>query len=922
MDAAPHPTVPTGPRTSGAWSVRLLGGLLLSRGPQQISRLPSRAVTALLARLALWPERMHAREELVELLWPGVELAVGRNRLRQALSALRSLLEGPGQPRVLLADRLGVRVAPAAFDCDAREFETHLRAGRLAEAAACYRGELLPGFYDTWIDDERCRLAALAERLLHVPSPPQPAPPPSPATRPAGDDSGIGRWALPAYLTRFFAADQQAARLRGLVLAHRLVTLTGPGGGGKTRLAVELAHALRDTPDFTQGDGAVPAFDLVAFVPLAGCGDAAAMLDTLLATLRIRAGAGAAIDRLAQGLAGRHGLLVLDNVEQLLPQAAEIIGGLVSALPQLHLLVTSRRLLGVDGERELRVQPLAQPPEGASLEETAASPAVALFVDRAQAARADFHLGARNAAVLADLVRALQGMPLAIELAAARVRSFTPAEMLARLRHGAGAGATPGLDLLARTGPRAGFDPRHASMHRVIEWSWQQLGPAPSALLAALTVFEGGFTTAAAQAVGGQADAALLVDELLSHSLLISHERADGSLRFALYEPVREFAAAQLAPDAAAALRARHRAWWPRWAAGFGATPPLAAVRAELPNIEAALASALADGAPDDALTLVLALRSAFNDVSLPVAALARIATAIDASRDTPLRSRAHTLLGVLSFDAGRREAALQHVEQGLALAPPGSPQRARALHAAASVRWRSVREPLPLQPLLDEALALALAADDIETQASVTALRAYMANVHDRDYVRGEALHRQALALWEQLGNEHAVNGGIYNLAICAFNARRWAEALLRLDAVCANARAQDDWQQLSSALNVQGNTLSALHDWPRALRAYRECVDVAFSAVEPFALTYGLWNTPRTLAHLRRPHDAARLMGFAVHYWTTHFGPLAASDHADVRRVRRLAAVQVGADAAAAAFAEGAGSSLADMVALLRRA
>jgi DNA-binding SARP family transcriptional activator len=148
------------------WQVQVLGGLELDSGNQRLTRLPSRAVAALLARLALWPQRLHPREELVELLWPGVELAVGRNRLRQALSTLKSLIEPPGAPVVLQADRLGVRVVSGALGCDAREFEALVRAGRHAEALALYRGELLPGFYDDWIDEERLRLAALRDRIV------------------------------------------------------------------------------------------------------------------------------------------------------------------------------------------------------------------------------------------------------------------------------------------------------------------------------------------------------------------------------------------------------------------------------------------------------------------------------------------------------------------------------------------------------------------------------------------------------------------------------------------------------------------------------------------------------------------------------------------------------------------------------------
>jgi DNA-binding SARP family transcriptional activator len=136
------------PRAAPRWSLRLLGVLRCEDGSVILERLPSRAATALLARLALWPERVHAREELVELLWPGVALDVGRNRLRQVLSTLRSLLEPAGQPTrpVLQTDRHGVRVVPGSLACDVHRFEALVRARRHAEALAAYGGALLPGF--------------------------------------------------------------------------------------------------------------------------------------------------------------------------------------------------------------------------------------------------------------------------------------------------------------------------------------------------------------------------------------------------------------------------------------------------------------------------------------------------------------------------------------------------------------------------------------------------------------------------------------------------------------------------------------------------------------------------------------------------------------------------------------------------------
>jgi DNA-binding SARP family transcriptional activator len=152
------------------WRVRLLGAvdaISMDGAAPTLSHWPTRAVAALLARLALWPDRVHPREELVELLWPGVDLSVGRNRLRQALSTLKALLEtrGTGGGAVLVADHLGIRVVPGALACDALDFERRLRAGDWSAAQGLYRGDLMPGHYDDWVLQERRRLAALWERL-------------------------------------------------------------------------------------------------------------------------------------------------------------------------------------------------------------------------------------------------------------------------------------------------------------------------------------------------------------------------------------------------------------------------------------------------------------------------------------------------------------------------------------------------------------------------------------------------------------------------------------------------------------------------------------------------------------------------------------------------------------------------------------
>jgi predicted ATPase len=630
-------------------------------------------------------------------------------------------------------------------------------------------------------------------------------------------------------------------------------------------------------------------FDLIAFVPLVACATRAQALDALLGSLQITPAAADALDALHDALQGRRTLLVLDNFEQLVDDAADVVAQLLSRLPALHLLVTSRRPLGVDGEQEIALAALELPPPQADWDQTAANPAVALFVERARAVRADFHLGERNAATLVALVRELEGMPLAIELAASRVRSIAPAELLARLRRP----GTPRLDLLERSGPRSGTDPRHASMQHVIAWSFDQLGAPQARLLTALTVFTGGFDAAAAATLtaGELLDAPLLLDELVAHSLLFVRGEADAP-RFGLYEPIREFAAARIDAEQRLQGRARLRAWALAWARALPATPPLPLLRTEMPNLVAALASAAEDGAHGDAVRLLAALRRCLEDVELPAEGLVHAQAAVEACSDAALRARGHALLAPLLYTAGQREAALRHAELGVQRELLDAPQLARALHARARVLWRSRRRADEAEALLDEAQALIDGHDDPEIQASLFALRAFVANVHHRDHVAGERLHAQALALWQRLDNQHAVHSGLYNLAVCAENAGRPALTLQRIDPVIAEARVLQDWRRLSQSLNVRGNALCDLRDYAQALAAYQDCVRTAWQCMASYDLAFGLWNLPRTLVRLRQPDAALQLMAFAAAFWRERFGELAAADQRYLVRIRRLCA------------------------------
>ncbi len=916
--------------SAARWHVRVLGTLSASDGQQTLTRFGGASVGALLARLAMNPRRSHAREELVELLWPGVAPEVGRNRLRQTLFALRTLLEPPGAvpAPVLLADRSSVRLHEGALSCDATEFEQALREGRLADALALYGGELLPGCYEEWIADERLRLAALAERAGERLGMAAPQPPRVPAEGRGVQDPPTAarreRSTLPVYLTRCFGREADIVRLCEMLARARLVTLLGAGGAGKTRLAVEAAQRLRDA--HAPGAG----FDPLLFVPLAGCTSRDALLDALRAGLRLLPNAPDPLGAIVEALAERRALLVLDNFEQLVETGADLVAQLAAQAPGLHLLVTSQRALGLDGEHTWRLAPLPAPADGATLAEAAASPAVALFVDRARAARTDFHLAERNRAALVELARMLEGSPLALELAASRIRSISPAEMLDHLRSAdlragdAAAPRRPRLELLTRSGGPA----RHASMQRTLEWSWGLLAPASQRLIAELAVFAGGFTADAAAAVATPEPApmALRLDELVAQSLLVATPtEGEAPTRYQLSEPLREFAATTLGEHERRALRQRHRTWAEAWGAALPVTPPLAVLRAEARNLGAALASALADGLPEDGTRLLVAWRRGLLDTGVPARLLTHAAEALQGTADVVLASRGHTLLGRLCLSTGQGDAARQHAQTGLALArrvAPGTVERdellARALHGAASVEWRTLRQAAGPLAWLDEAGPLAAASGDAGLRASLLALRAFIANIAERDLARAEQLHAQALALWEQAGDAIAANNGRYNLAVCALRARRHAQVLEQLDEVVAQAHAQHDWRLLSQAHNVAGEAHWGLRQWAEAAAAYQRSVELAWSALAQQPLAYALWNLPHALARQREPERAARLGAAAERFWIAQIGPLDAADQRQLRLLRRLVAVQVGPARTEAAWRAGGRLGAADTVAL----
>ena len=354
---------------------------------------------------------------------------------------------------------------------------------------------------------------------------------------------------LPAPLTSFVGRERDIAHLSSLLRGEvRLVTLTGPGGVGKTRLALRVAH------DF-QGAFA----DGVAFVPLAPITDPDLVCSTIAQVLGVRErGDRSAPALLAEALRDREMLLILDNFEQIV-EAAPQLTEVLAACPRLRLLVTSRILLRLSGEHDVPVRPLSLPDSTSSSRHVSDAEAVHLFVERARAADPTFTLADDNARAVTAICQRLDGLPLALELVAAKVRFLPPHALLPRLAQT--------LPLL--TGGRRDDPVRLQTMRDAIAWSYDLLPAELQTLFTRLSVFAGGFTLEAAVAVAGVLEDTEInvlsgVESLLEHSLIhrvAGNGESNSEPRFGMLETVREFGLEQLeASDQEESIQARH-AW-------------------------------------------------------------------------------------------------------------------------------------------------------------------------------------------------------------------------------------------------------------------------------------------------------------------------------------------------------------------------
>lgn len=572
----------------------------------------------------------------------------------------------------------------------------------------------------------------------------QPSPDPTEHTSEGGQGLSV-----PRPLTSFIDREKELAALDALISRGdvRLVTLTGPGGVGKTRIALEFANRYRQRDD------------LVVYVPLAAVRDPALVLPIIAQQLLPRASArGSASEQLGVFLADKRLLLVLDNVEQV-ADAAPDLAHLLERCPGLTLMVTSRVRLRITGERGFPILPLPTPnatqePDLARLSTIAA---IQLFVERAQASQPDFVLTAANAPIVADICRRLDGLPLAIELAAARLRMLTPEELRSRLEQR--------LPLL--TGGARDLPERQRTIRATIAWSYDQLTADEQRFFRQMAVFVGGFTLEVAETledvIDGDLDAVMGIATLVDHSL-VRLRAGSSEARYMMLETVREFALEQLAlAGEEAVVRTAHarailtlaRRLMPE----LDAHPTYEAVArldAEIGNIRAALSWLAQTGRVELLAELVLQIRWLWYFVYVP--------------------EGLHWYETLLAFPTIESLPALSDLlREAGQLATTLTPTSPRGIAN------------------LERARALSHATGDIPAEAEATLLLGIAAeDAGEPDTAEERFL--AARALWDGLKSERDIAVVDYHLGIIAFGRNDPATAVALLNRASATAASFND--------------------------------------------------------------------------------------------------------------------------------
>jgi predicted ATPase/class 3 adenylate cyclase/Tfp pilus assembly protein PilF len=790
----------------------------------------------------------------------------------------------------------------------------------LSEAMAEQVRDVLPG--DVELRDlgkHQLRDMAIPERIFQVVAPELPSDfPPLRAI-------GMCPTNLPAQLTSFIGREEEIASVCSLLRRAdvRLLTLSGSGGTGKTRLGLQVAAQLLN--EF--GDG-------VFFVSLAAISTVGLVAFTIAQTLGVKEVAGQPIlETLKDYLRPRQILLILDNFEQVIT-AAPMVTELLAVASRLKVLVTSREVFLIYGEHEFPVLPFVLPDlDRLPLQEDAFVPvlseyaAVQLFVERAQAVQPDFRLDGENARTVAEICARLDGLPLAIELAAACCRSFSPQAILARLT-----GAVGPSSLRMLTGSLRDLPARQRTLRGAIDWSYNLLDIGEKKLFARLAVFVGGGTTEAVEVVcniGGDLSMDVLdgLTSLVNKSMLQSAHGIEGEPRFTMLETIREYALERLeASGEARLLRQYHAGYYltlagraePELRAGPQQVAWLDRLEQEHGNLRAALTWSLERGEGEIALLLSSALwrfwywHSHLSEGSHWLG-LALAATRSDKEMAT-VRVRVLNGAGNLASARGDYEQARALLEEGLALGrEQGMASKADLAPLLNTLGTVTVNQGdyQRAQMFYEECLALQREwGDQVGIAHVLNNLGVVVSN--QGDYEQAQTFLEESLARFRELGIKWGIAYALGNLGRAALCLGDYARATTQIEESLALCQELGDRDGVAECLARLGGVAAAQSDAERAVALYRESLSLYQQVGDKPGVAECLKELAKVTGKLGQPVHAVRLFGAAEALREALKGSLLPDERISYERSVAEARARLDETTFAAAWAEGRAMTL----------
>lgn len=713
---------------------------------------------------------------------------------------------------------------------------------------------------------------------------------------------------LPAQPTPLIGRDALLAELLPIITdpAMRLLTLTGPGGVGKTRLAVQLAANALDA--FPNG---------AYFVDLAAVSGADAVFPEIAETIGVRESGGQTLKEATLALlAPKRLLLVLDNLEQIRPmeELGRALAELLAAAPSLTILATSRAPLRIRAEREWPLDPLAVPDPDRLLPMSllADNPAVALFMDRAQAARPSLVLTDANAAAIAEIVYQLDGLPLAMELAAARLRALSPKELRDRLGKQ--------LDLLF--GSAADRPDRQQTLRATIRWSYDLLSPTEQAIFCRLGIFSGGFTLEAAESIVselGQTTIDVLggVEELLVESLLRADEAADGQLRYRMLETIRAYAGERRRESGEEeAARAAHLSYFTRWSkeAAKGLVDDdrlgiLDQFENEHANLRAAFGWTLDAGHPEEGLALAGHVWKFWQFRGHFTEGRSWLQRLLAGSSDAPTEERATALegAGVLAWNQGDLTRAEELLQQAMAIsvARGDTSAQARCLNNLGNVR-NLMGDLDSAATLFTESLELARTLDNPRHEAT-TLNNLALISIDRGALDEARAMLEESLALKLRIGARAETAIVLGNLALISWLHQDLRRAIELLEEALAIERETDNPVGIADALGNLAEMLAETGALSRSVALQRESLLIRQEIGDWLSLPYSLDAIGGAAIIAGHVGPAVRLLAASHALREAVNTPIPASDRASYDEIIKRATTALGEETFAALWREG---------------